>query len=166
MMFKQMFVLELPFLKNCVTRVCFVHIGSRRINLMQKMFLTECSTVPCCHHATSNISATPPTPPSPMPAPESACPTHSSAGRVLPVQGSEGSATEGVHITTALVQDVCLEYAPPLPTGKILGPRVHNLLSRLRRRSAVDSVKTSPPVLELLHASIVLWTPLMNLVSY
>ena len=108
------------------------------------MFLAECLTVPCCHHVTTNISATPPTPPSPMPAPESACPTHSSAGRVLPVQGSEGSATEGVHITTALEQDVCLEYAPPPPTGKTLGPRVHNLLSRLKRTSAVDSVGTSP----------------------
>ena len=31
--------------------------------------------------------------------------------------------------------------------------------------NAVDNVRTSPPVLELLHASIVLWTPLMNLAN-
>ena len=29
--------------------------------------------------------------------------------------------------------------------------------------SAVDNVGISPPMLELPHASIVLWTPLMNL---
>ena len=97
MMFKQMFVLKLPFLQNCVTRLCFVHTGSRRINLMQKMFLTECLTVPCCHHVTTNILATPPTLPSPMLAPEFASLTPSSAARALVVQGKrrdkEGFAT-------------------------------------------------------------------------
>ena len=124
------------------------------------MFLTECLTVPCCHHATTNTSATPPTPPSPMQAPESASRTPSSAGHALLVQGREDSATEGVRITTALELDVCLESAPPLPIEKILAPPVHNLLSRLRRRSAVDNVRTSPPMLELPHARAALWTPL------
>ena len=164
MMFKQMFVLKLPFLQNYVTRLCFVHTGSRRINLMQKMFLTECSTVPCCHHVTTNISATPPTPPSPMPAPESASLTPSSAGRVLLVQGKrrekEDSATAGVHITTALEPNVCLESAQHPPTEKILAPHVHSLPWKPRRRSAVDHVRTSPPILELTPASPVLKTTL------
>ena len=160
MMFKQMFVLKLPFLQNCVTRICCVRTGNLHITLMKKMFLTECSTVPCCHHATTNISATPPTPLSPMPALESASLTHLSAGRVQPVQGGEGSATEGVHITTALVQDVCLESAPPPPTEKNLGPHVHNLLSRLKRMNAVDNVRTSPLRLGLLRASIASLTSL------
>ena len=123
----------------------------------------DCSLLSSCDHQYIGNTTYPP---SPMQAPESASRTPSSAGHALLVQGREDSATEGVHITTALELDVCLESAPPLPIEKTLAPPVHNLLSRLRRRSAVDSVKTSPPVLELLHASIVLWTPLMNLVSY
>ena len=83
-----------------------------------------------------------------MPAPEFASLTPSSGGRVQHVQGEEDSATEGVRITTALEPDVCLESALPPPTEKNLGPHVHNLLSRLKRTSAVDSVRTSPLVPE------------------
>ena len=91
-----------------------------------------------------------------MLAPESACPTPSSGGRVQPVEDKEDSATEGVHLTTAQVQDVCLESAPPLPTEKILAPLVQNLQLRLRKMNAMDNVGTSLPIMELTHARIVL----------
>ena len=123
----------------------------------------DCSLLSSCDHQYIGNTTYPP---SPMQAPEFASLTPSSGGRVQHVQGEEDSATEGVRITTAPEPDVCLESALPPPTEKNLGPHVHNLLSRLKRTSAVDSVGTSPPLLELLHASIVLWTPLMNLVTY
>ena len=71
----------------------------------------------------------------------------------------------GVCITTVLQQNVSLVPALVLLTRRLLVPHVPSLLWRLKRMSAVDHVRTSPPLLELPHASPVLWTPLMNLAN-
>ena len=71
----------------------------------------------------------------------------------------------GVSITTVLQQNVSLVPALVLLTRRLLAPHVPSLPSRPRRRSAVDHVRTSPPLLEFPHASPVLWTPLMNLAN-
>ena len=71
----------------------------------------------------------------------------------------------GVSTTTAQQQDVSLERAPVLPSGRVLAPHVPSLPWRPKKMSAVDNVRTSPPMLELLHARIVSMPPLMNLAN-
>ena len=70
----------------------------------------------------------------------------------------------GVSTTTAQQQDVSLERAPVLPSGRVLAPHVPSLPWRLRRMSAVDNVRTSPLMLEL-PVSPVLQAALMPLAN-
>ena len=77
----------------------------------------------------------------------------SSAGRVLPVQAKESSVMEGAHITTALVQNVFLEFARHLHIEKMPEPPVHNWPWTRKRMNAVDNVRTSRPMLELARAA-------------
>ena len=102
---------------------------------------------------------------SPIVGTDSAFLTPSNAGHVPPVQLTGGIVMAGVCITTVLQQNVSLVPAPVLLTGRLLAPHVPSLPSRPRRRSAVDNVRISPPMLELPHARIVLLTPLMNLAN-
>ena len=57
------------------------------------------------------------------------------------------TASGGVSITTNLGQHVNLEPAPPPPISSCREPPVQDLLLRLRRMNAVDSVRTSPVML-------------------
>ena len=75
------------------------------------------------------------------------------------------TASGGVSITTNLGQHVNSEPAPPPPTSSCREPPVHSLLWRLRRRNAVDNVRTSPPMMELQYVNPAFLTPLMNHVS-
>ena len=69
----------------------------------------------------------------------------------------------GACITTVLQQNVSSEPAPVLLTRRLLAPHVPSLPWRPKKMSAVDNVRTSPPMLEL--ARIVLLPPLMNLAN-
>ena len=71
----------------------------------------------------------------------------------------------GACITTVLQQNVSSEPAPVLLTRRLLAPHVPSLPWRPKKMSAVDNVRTSPPMLELLHARIVSLPPLMNLAN-
>ena len=129
------------------------------------MMSQESSLAPCCTPALPaaqlNIIRL-----LPIVGTDSAFLTPSNAGHVPPVLHTGGIVMAGVCITTVLQQNVSSVPVPVLLTGRLLVPHVPSLLSRPRRRSAVDNVRTSPPLLERLHASPVLWTPLMNPVSY
>ena len=87
---------------------------------------------------------------------DSAFLTPSNAGHVPPVLHTGGIVMAGVCITTVLQQNVSLVPALVLLTRRLLVPHVPSLLWRLKRMSAVDHVRTSPPMLERLHASHVL----------
>ena len=69
----------------------------------------------------------------------------------------------GACITTVLQQNVSSEPAPVLLTRRLLAPHVPSLPWRPKKMSAVDNVRTSPPMLEL--ARIVSLSPLMNLAN-
>ena len=69
----------------------------------------------------------------------------------------------GACITTVQQQNVSSEPAPVLLTRRLLAPHVPSLPWRPKKMSAVDNVRTSPPMLEL--ARIVLLPPLMNLAN-
>ena len=130
-----------------VTSRCSALIGKHPIIHSKKMYSTECSPVLCCHHVTTNTWVPPPTQQSSTLAPESACPTPSSAARVGPrVQLLGGSATGGAWLGAGAASS---PPAPGLPTEKTLAPPVHKLQWRLRRKNAVDNVRTSRPMMEL-----------------
>ena len=67
----------------------------------------------------------------------------------------------GVCGTTVLLQHASSVAVLVLLIRRLLAPHVPSLLLRLRRMSAVDNVR----IFLLLHASPVLWTPLMNLAN-
>ena len=69
----------------------------------------------------------------------------------------------GVCGTTVLLQHVSSVAVHVLHIRRLLAPHVPSLLSRLRRRNAVDNVKTFS--LPHPHASIVLLLRLMNLAN-
>ena len=90
-------------------------------------------------------------------APASLIPSNAARAQ-LAVSGTPASptATGGVSTTTTQQQHVSMEPAPPPRTSRCREPPVHSLLWRLRRMNAVDNVRTSRPVLELICASIAL----------
>ena len=135
-------MLTLP-LQICATRYYGVLTGSLPILHLRSMFLTGCSTVPCCPPVTTNMSATPPTPLSPTPAPESACPTPSSAARVGPrVQLPGGSATGGAWLGAGAASS---PPAPGPPTGRLRAPPAPSSPWRSHRRgTAGHSAATWP----------------------
>ena len=71
----------------------------------------------------------------------------------------------GARGTKVLQQNASSEPALVPLIRRLLALPVPSLLSRPRRMSAVDTVRTSPTMLELLHARIVLLPPLMNLAN-
>ena len=96
-------------------------------------------------------------------APASLIPSNAAHAQ-LAVSGTPASptATGGVSTTTTQQLPVSLERAPPPRTMSCREPHVHDLLLRLKRKNAVDNVRTSPQVLELLHVSSVLWRTLTH----
>ena len=66
------------------------------------------------------------------------------------------TATAGACTITKQLQHVSTEPAPPPRTWSCREQPVQDLLWRLRRVNAVDSVRTFPPVLELTSARTVL----------
>ena len=93
---------------------------------------------------------------SPIVVTDSAFLTPSNAGHVQPVLLTGGTVMAGVSITTNHGQPVSSVAVHVLLIRRLLAPHVPSLLSRHWRRNAVDNVRTSPPMLELPHASIVL----------
>ena len=141
-------MLTLP-LQICAARYCGVLTGLVDIIRSKKMFPTVFSTVLFCILVATNMSATPPTLLSLTPAPEPACPTHSSDGRVaLRVQLLGGSATEGAWLGAGAASS---PPAPGPPTGRMRAPRVPSSPWRRRRRSAMPSVWTSLHPMEWHH---------------
>ena len=79
---------------------------------------------------------------SPIVGTDSAFLTPSNAGHVPPVQLTGGIVMAGVCITTVLQQHASSVAALVLLIRRVLAPHVPSLLSRLRRMSAVDNVRT------------------------
>ena len=132
-----------------VTSRCSALIGKHPIIHSKKMYSTESSPVLCCHHVTTNTWVPPPTQQSSTPAPESACPTPSSAAHVGPrVQPLEGSATGGAWLGAGAASS---PPAPGPPIVRMQAPRVPSSPWRRRRRSAMPSVWTSPHPMEWHH---------------
>ena len=100
---------------------------------------------------------------SPIVGTDSAFLTPSNAGHVQPVLQTGGTVMAGVCITTVLQQHASSVAALVLLIRRVLAPHVPSLLSRPRRRSAVDNVRTF--LLLHPHARIVLLPPLMNLAN-
>ena len=73
---------------------------------------------------------------------DSAFLTPSNAGHVPPVLYTGGTVMAGVCGTTVLLQHASLVSVHVLLIRRLLAPHVPSLLSRLRRRSAVDNVRT------------------------
>ena len=73
---------------------------------------------------------------------DSASLTPSNAGHVQPVLLTGGIVMAGVSITTNHGQPVSLVSVHVLHIRRLLAPHVPSLLSRLRRMSAVDNVRT------------------------
>ena len=125
-------------LQICATRYYGVLTGNLPTIPLKKMFLTELSTVPFFLLVTPNMSATPPTQPSPTLAPDSACPTPLSAARVGPrVQPLGGSATGGAWLGAGAASS---PPAPGPPSEKILDQLVHNWQWRLRKKDVKNNV--------------------------
>ena len=90
--------------------------------------------------------------------------TPSNAARAQHVRSrtpADLTATGGVTSTTSMLMEspkrcVSSEHAQPSRTWNCREPRAHDLLRRLRRMSAVDNVRTSPPMPELTHVKAVL----------
>ena len=100
---------------------------------------------------------------SPIVVTDSAFLTPSNAGHVQPVLLTGGIVMAGVSITTNHGQPVSSVAVHVLLIRRLLAPHVPSLLSRLRRMSAVDNVRTF--LLPHPLASIVLLLRLMNLAN-
>ena len=137
-------MLTLPFLfQICAARYYGVLIGNLPTTPLKNTFLTVFSTVLFSLLVATNMSATPPTPLLSTPAPESACPTPSSAARVGPgVQLLGGSATGGAWLGAGAASS---PPAPGPPTGRLRAPPAPSLpWSSLRRGTAGRSAATWP----------------------
>ena len=130
-------MLTLP-LQICATRYYGALTGLVDIIHLKKMFPTVFSTALFFRLVATNMLATPPTPLLSTPAPESACPTPSSAARVgLGVQLLGGSATGGAWLGAGAASS---PPAPGPPTEKILDQLVHNWQWRLRKKDVKNNV--------------------------
>ena len=125
---------NVAFLQICATRYYGALTGNLPTIHLKKVSPTEFSTVLFFHLAATKMLATQHFQPLSTLAPDSACQTLRRAGRVLLVQGQEGSATGDACLEEGAV---CSPPAPGLPTERILAPHVlSSPWSKLRRGTA------------------------------